>query len=93
MACSQTGEVYTWGEGAFGALGVPSVDSDQFAPLQVNLGDVSIVQASAGGKHTLLLDTQGRVFSCGNNEDGQLGLISRGIEQTPALIPNFNDMV
>ena len=57
VACSQTGEVYTWGEGAFGALGIPAVDSNQFAPLQVNLGDVSIVQASAGGKHTLLLDT------------------------------------
>ena len=56
MACSQTGEVYTWGEGAFGALGVPAVDGDRFAPLQVNLGDVNIVQASAGGKHTLLLD-------------------------------------
>lgn len=50
------------------------------------------MQVSAGRKHTLFLDAFGRVFSCGDNEVGQLGIISRPYEDSPTLIPNFNDM-
>ena len=32
VVCTQTGEVFSWGEGRFGALGVSGADSDQFSP-------------------------------------------------------------
>lgn len=50
------------------------------------------MQASAGARHTLLLDANGRVYSCGENEYGQLGMSVRDAELKPTLIPNFDDM-
>jgi len=70
-----TGEVYSWGEGRFGALGVVGMVNDQFSPIRVTLDKVeeeviSVVQVSAGCKHTLFLDSRGRVHSCGGNDQG-----------------------
>jgi alpha-tubulin suppressor-like RCC1 family protein len=33
-----------------------------------------IVQCSAGGYHTLLLDLEGSAYACGDNSNGQLGV-------------------
>lgn len=75
VACTVTGEVYAWGEGRFGALGIVGAVNDQFSPMKVPLASVeeeatSIVQVSAGCKHTLFLDSNGRVHSCGSNDQG-----------------------
>jgi alpha-tubulin suppressor-like RCC1 family protein len=45
-----------------------------------------IVAISAGQYHSLLLDSQGRVFSFGNNESGQLGLGDNRGRMIPTLI-------
>lgn len=34
---------------------------------------INLKQASCGATHTLLLLNDGRLFSCGNNDFGQLG--------------------
>jgi alpha-tubulin suppressor-like RCC1 family protein len=47
------------------------------------------VHISAGHKHTAFLDDQGRVFTTGNNENGQLGIASRSVQQMPMQIDNF----
>eukprot|EP00929_Paragymnodinium_shiwhaense_P079864 TRINITY_DN41631_c0_g1_i1.p1 TRINITY_DN41631_c0_g1~~TRINITY_DN41631_c0_g1_i1.p1 ORF type:complete len:668 (-),score=102.82 TRINITY_DN41631_c0_g1_i1:199-2202(-) len=51
---------------------------DVFAP--------AICQVSCGADHTMLLDTLGRVFSCGENCKGQLGLGHRDRQELPALV-------
>jgi alpha-tubulin suppressor-like RCC1 family protein len=51
---------------------------------------VKVVKASAGWKHTTFLDDQNRIYSCGNNENGQLGIASRSVQQVPKLIENFD---
>ena len=38
-----------------------------------------VKQISAGMKHSAFLDDKGRVFTCGNNENGQLGLATRSV--------------
>ena len=75
VACTKTGEVYSWGEGRYGALGVVGLVDDQFSPVRVTFNKVEedpvfVVQASAGCKHTLFLDASGRVHSCGGNDQG-----------------------
>ncbi|PHZ12303.1 uncharacterized protein RHIMIDRAFT_142953 [Rhizopus microsporus ATCC 52813] len=71
------GDVYTFGLSKDGRLG--SGDSDSIVDLAVFLDDqgepveVNAVKAVCGSCHTLVLDDQGRVWSCGSNKYGQLG--------------------
>ena len=88
MAVTSRGEAYSWGEGRFGALGVPNTDTDQHRPQRIFFDEnsssykkeVVVKQCSAGLTHTLFLDELGRVFACGNNSNGQLGLATRSIQ-------------
>lgn len=90
-AWTDRGEVFTWGEGRYGALGVPETETDQFRPQKVifqenansHKKEVVVKLVSAGHKHTCFLDELGRVHACGNNENGQVGLATRSIQQTP----------
>jgi len=60
------------------------VSSDQYTPAQVvfpsDSEDAPIAFVSAGERHTLFLDTIGRVYSCGSNEFGQLGIQNKKFE-------------
>jgi len=92
---SLTGHVYSWGDSRNGALGLGSVAANQYSPLKVSFEGAespNIVQISAGKSHSLALDGFGRVYSFGSNQEGQLGVPGRALEQVPVLIPNFNDM-
>jgi len=96
-AVTSTGEVFAWGEGRYGALGVPDTETDQYRPQRVIFRDnasshkkeVVIKTVSAGYKHTIFLDQHGRVYTCGNNENGQLGLATRSVQPEPMQIDNF----
>mmetsp|Transcript_80132 Transcript_80132/g.159910 ORF Transcript_80132/g.159910 Transcript_80132/m.159910 type:complete len:468 (-) Transcript_80132:130-1533(-) len=50
----------------------------QLSPLPINMQNVGpnskIVAVSAGYAHTVLRDDQGNVYTCGQNENGQLGI-------------------
>ena len=65
----QNGELYTWGRGIEGALGIAE-NSTKYEPHRVNYNEVLlpiIAQVSAGADHTLSLDENGRVYAFGNN--------------------------
>ena len=84
------GSVLAWGKNAHGCCGraspkvlyvpVPiriptgtacdSEDSPQLFPGD----DTAVVQAACGAEHTVLVTISGRVFVCGANREGQLGL-------------------
>lgn len=49
-----------------------------------------IIQVSCGEKHTTFLDYLGQVWTCGNGNNGQLGLGSDGLYTIPTKIRNFN---
>ena len=68
------GGVLTWGNGACGKLGHGTND-DVKKPSRVEaLAGKRIVAAALGDSHSLFADAQGKVWGCGENKEGQLGL-------------------
>ncbi|CAO3702342.1 unnamed protein product [Rhizopus stolonifer] len=76
MALTSEGNVYTWGtyRGADGAFGFSPTSSQQNTPLLFDsLGKETIADITTGTNHSLALSADGRVFSWGYGEQGQLG--------------------
>jgi len=65
--------VYAWGDNRVGQLG-DGATGQRAAPVAVALpAGVRIASVAAGGVQSLAVDGDGRVYSWGNNDDGQLG--------------------
>ena len=75
LAVGQNGQVYSWGLGFSGALGLGE-SSIQDKPRMITSGiqNQRIVDISAGSKHSLFLTESMRVYACGEAKMGQLGL-------------------
>ncbi|MEO5912602.1 MAG: chitobiase/beta-hexosaminidase C-terminal domain-containing protein [Luteolibacter sp.] len=72
------GKVYCFGQQEFGRLGNGSVSSANVATPEVvlkwdNSPLEQIVAVAAGPRHTLALDSNGKVWAWGGNADGELG--------------------
>ena len=66
--------------------------SDQCIPVRVDsLIGVKIVQASAGHRHTLLLDEHGGLYSCGAGTGGCLGHGDTLSQMYPVRITSFDE--
>ncbi|KAL3157799.1 hypothetical protein ABBQ32_012223 [Trebouxia sp. C0010 RCD-2024] len=76
VACTDSGDVYSWGWNADGQLGLGD-DSGRGEPELVSdakLQHEHIDQVSCGARHTLVRSTAGRAFVWGWNKYGQLGV-------------------
>jgi alpha-tubulin suppressor-like RCC1 family protein len=78
-------QVYSFGRNNTGQLGLgangPETDEPPFGESTIDVGAPTLIEnlkeivaISAGGYHSLFLNNQGQVFSCGDNETGQLGI-------------------
>ncbi|EAT35530.1 AAEL012314-PA [Aedes aegypti] len=67
--------VYCWGNTVHGELGLGGIEDEQvLLPREMDwCHSSSVQQAACGTSHTLLLTKDGKLFSCGNNDHGQLG--------------------
>jgi alpha-tubulin suppressor-like RCC1 family protein len=76
LLLNSRGQVFSFGNNDYGQLGLGDKESKYTPTLIKDFdGENEIVIVSiAAGDHCLLLDTQGRVFSFGDNIVGQLGL-------------------
>ncbi len=74
FAIDEFGIVYSWGVN-FGQFG--SSSSSYKSPIEISskttLKGKQLKQIAPGGHHILFLDTNGKVYSCGNNYFGQIG--------------------
>lgn len=75
MFWTDRGKLYSCGKGEYGRLGI-GTEQNVPAPTLVTFDDptVRVVSASCGGSHSLILSSDGRVFSVGRSDDGRLGL-------------------
>lgn len=96
LALSAEGKVYAWGDNEDGQLGKGTIDStDNLAnsvPVDITnnfttlASSDKIIAVSAGEYHSLALSADGRVYTWGNNYDGQLGDGSATKKSTPVDI-------
>ena len=82
------GKVYSCGRNNSGQLGQPTSITSTGTPTIISngIGSLTISAIACGHSHTVILTNEGKVYSCGLNDDGQLGQsISTG---TPTIISN-----
>ncbi len=73
-AISRKGELYAWGLGCHGELGLGRWGPIELAlPRQCSSPSVRIVSVACGANHTLAIAESGTLWSCGKNRHGQLG--------------------
>jgi len=73
-ALSEGGSIWTWGEGKFGRLGHGSERNVQQPKLVEAMNGVKAAKVACGGFHTAAITVDGKVYTWGGGEHGQLGL-------------------
>jgi alpha-tubulin suppressor-like RCC1 family protein len=77
LALDSNGVVYSWGDNFYGQLGNGNYPTDSLIPVAVDTSGVlsgkTIVDISAGYVHSMCLDSNGVVYSWGDNVAGELG--------------------
>ena len=85
-AASSRTVVLSWGSNTAGQLGLGDYLT-RVMPAPVDaLAQTTVLALVCGSRTTLALDKEGRVFSWGKGEDGQLGLGERGTVVKPRLV-------
>jgi alpha-tubulin suppressor-like RCC1 family protein len=81
LALSETGEVYSFGNGAYGQLGHGDQE-DQHTPRPIAaLQGMRVGIIAAGDQHSLVVSTAGRLYSFGHG--GQGALATRAVSTRP----------
>ena len=73
LALSDSGDVYTWGSGGSGQLGLGKKKPYASPQLVWGMMRKGVRQIAAGDAHSLALTYNGQVFSWGSSKYGQLG--------------------
>ncbi|MDR2638642.1 MAG: hypothetical protein LBC09_02245 [Helicobacteraceae bacterium] len=87
LALSAGGKVYAAGRNYMGQFGLgDTTDRAVFTEIPT-LKDKKIIAVAAGGFHSLALDSDGRIYATGMNNNGQLGLGDSKDRDTFTLVP------
>ena len=87
---TNTGKVYSTGLNSSGQLGLSDITQRNVPTLiTTNIGNLNIIAISTGYDHSLFLTNTGAVYSCGRNNEGQLGLADTLQRTVPTLITNI----
>jgi alpha-tubulin suppressor-like RCC1 family protein len=80
-------ELYTWGTGSHGCLGLGSTDVQVVPQRNAQLRKSGMVAAVAcGTDFTLAVLSSGALFSCGFNNEGQCGSVHIIAPPAPRLV-------
>ncbi|CAL4166412.1 unnamed protein product [Meganyctiphanes norvegica] len=81
IALTKNGDVLTWGSGMRGQLGNESLQACEEPQIVESLCGLGIVQVAAGAWHCAALSKTGDVYMWGWNESGQLGFLSKTLQE------------
>ncbi|MES2922712.1 MAG: HYR domain-containing protein [Verrucomicrobiota bacterium] len=97
LALTSDGKVVAWGSNASGQLGNQSTTGSTTTPVAVQsegvLAGKTVVAIAAGGSFSLALTSDGRVFSWGSNQSGQLGVSGPSISAVPVAAGGNNGLI
>jgi len=87
VALTNSGDVYSWGSGAHGALGHGD-DSDRDIPTRIAgfPEDTGVTQIAVGWQHCVAVTDMGKLFVWGCGSEGRLGLGDRKDRFSPVLL-------
>ena len=73
-ALDKNGQLYSFGDNAYGALGIDTKQQDIFGICKVNdIQKMSIVSVSCGAHHVACMDKEKRIYTFGANGSGECG--------------------
>jgi alpha-tubulin suppressor-like RCC1 family protein len=104
MALSMDGDVFTWGNGQAGQLGIgpmPTInfrsglpDSTYYLPFPSRVrGLTGVTAIAAGPKYSLALTKDGTIYGWGENRYGQLGDGTSNNRLTPVLVRGVSNAI
>eukprot|EP00890_Picochlorum_soloecismus_P003284 jgi/Picsp_1/3957/NSC_01469-R1_ran gtpase binding len=74
VAITEDGELYVWGRGEYGRLGLGDDTASKLRPtLLTDLVGLRVIEVSCGGTHTVAVTDEGRLFIWGRGSFGRLG--------------------
>jgi alpha-tubulin suppressor-like RCC1 family protein len=93
MFLASNGKVYGVGYNCYGNLGLGHT-TQQNTPQEITYfttNNINITQIECGFYHTMFIASDGKVYSCGYNGNGQLGLGNTTNQSTPQEITYFTN--
>jgi alpha-tubulin suppressor-like RCC1 family protein len=89
-AVTDTGLIYTWGQGRYGQLGHGD-EADKIVPQPVRGITGKVKAVSASFYHNLAVTVNGHVFSWGDGKEGKLGHNDNAGRLLPTIVSYFVD--
>ncbi|XP_054837874.1 RCC1 and BTB domain-containing protein 2 isoform X4 [Eublepharis macularius] len=87
VAATTAGEVYTWGHNSYNQLGNGTTNHSTI-PCQVstNLVNKKVIEVACGSHHSMVLTSDGEVYTWGYNNAGQVGSGSTANQPIPRRV-------